>query len=139
MTKNHSSSYEYFTHIDKFISKELLAGGITGPFLTSLYNQIMVSPLMTAVKKPDSRRAVFDASFSELSLNYNTPEKMYIGEEGTYSFLKLDDFASLIISLGKGCFLWKRDLSRFFLQLPLDPFDFDKTGCVWRSQLFIFC
>ena len=77
---------------------------MTGPFLTSPYNQIMVSPLMTAVKKPDSPRAVFDASFSEFSLNYNTPEKMYIGEEGTYSFPKLDDFASLIISLGKVVF-----------------------------------
>ena len=76
--RNHSSSYEYFTHIDKFISKEIAAGGITGTFLSSPFQQIMVSPLMTAVKKPDSRRAVFDASFSDFSLNYNTPEKFML-------------------------------------------------------------
>ena len=34
--------------------------------------------------------------------------------------------------------MWKRDLSRFFLQLPLDPFDYDKVGCIWRGQLLFF-
>ena len=34
--------------------------------------------------------------------------------------------------------MWKRDLSRFFLQLPLDPLDYDKVGCVWRGQLLFF-
>ena len=63
--RNHSSSYEFFTHIDNFINKELLAGGITGPFYSSPYSQIMTSPLMTVIKKPDSWRAVFDASFSD--------------------------------------------------------------------------
>ena len=32
--KNHSSSYEYFTHIDKFVVNELKNCGITGAFLT---------------------------------------------------------------------------------------------------------
>ena len=30
------------------------------------------------------------------------------------------------------------DLSRFFLQLPLDPYDYDKVGCVCRGNLFHF-
>ena len=91
----------------------------------------MISPLMTSVKKPDSRRAVFDASFGDYSLNLNTPEKCYLGEEYEFSFPKLDDFVGIILKLGKGCFMWKRDLSRFFLQLPLDPLDYDKVGCIW--------
>ena len=136
--KNHSSSYEFFTHIDKFLSKELLLGGVTGPFYSSPYYQILTSPLMTAPKKPFSRRAVFDASFGEFSLNLNTPERIYVGEEFEFTFPTVDDFASLIISLGPGCYMWKRDLSRFFLQLPLDPLDFDKVGCVWRGKLFHF-
>ena len=98
--RNHSSSYDYFSHIDKFLVKELSAGGITGPFLSSPYETLMVSPLMTAVKKPGSRRAIFDASFSEFSLNFNTPEKIYIGEMCKFSFPRVDDFVSFILNLG---------------------------------------
>ena len=138
VTKNHSSAYEYFTHVDKFITSEIEKGGITGPFKSCPFNPVMVSPLMTSVKKPNSRRTVFDASFSDFSLNLNTPEKVYLGEDYDFCFPKLDDFASLILASGKGCFLWKRDLSRFFLQLPLDPIDYDKVACIWRGELFIF-
>ena len=92
--RNHSSSYDYFTHIDKFLIKELSAGGITGPFLSSPFENLMVSPLMTAPKKPGSRRAVFDASFGDFSLNLNMPEKIYIGEMCEFTFPRVDDFAS---------------------------------------------
>ena len=95
--KNHSSSYEFFSHVDKFIAKELEFGGITGPFLTSPYSPIMISPLMTAPKKPASRRAVFDASFGDFSLNLNTPEKIYVGEYFNCMYPKLYDFSSLIV------------------------------------------
>ena len=98
----------------------------------------MISPHMTSPKKPNSRRTVFDASFSDFSLNVNTPDKLYLDEEYLFTFPKLDDFSQLILKYGSGCFLWKRDLSRFFLQLPLDPSDYDKTGCIWRGQLLFF-
>ena len=136
--KNHSSSYEYFTHIDRFIINELVNGGLSGPFQNSPFSHIMTSPLMTAVKKPNSRRTVFDASFGDFSLNLNTPEKCYLGEDYEFSFPKLDDFSNMILSLGQGCYMWKRDLSRFFLQLPLDPIDYNKVACVWRGQLLFF-
>ena len=29
-------------------------------------------------------------------------------------------------------------MSRFFLQLTLDPLDYDKVGCIWRGQLLLF-
>ena len=61
-----------------------------------------------------------------------------MGKNYGFSFPKIDDFVNIILGLGKGCYLWKRDLSRFFLQLPLDPFDYNKVGCVWRSQFFFF-
>ena len=136
--KNHSSSYDYFTHIDKFVQTELDQGGLSGPFSNSPFQPIMTSPLMTSVKKPNSRRAVFDASFGDFSLNLNTPEKIYLCDQYEFSFPKLDDFSKIILSLGKGCFMWKRDLSRFFLQLPLNPLDYDKVACVWRGQLLFF-
>ena len=98
----------------------------------------MISPLMTLPKKPNSRRTAFDASFSNYSLNINTPDKLYLNEDYEFTFPKLDDFSKLILKYGKNCFLWKRDLARFFLQLPLDPIDYDKVGCIWRGQLLLF-
>ena len=34
--------------------------------------------------------------------------------------------------------MWKRDLSRFFLQLKVDSFEYDKLGFVWRSKLYLY-
>ena len=110
-TRNHSSSYSYFTFIDKFISDELLKSGLTGPFSSTPFDNMMLSPLMTAHKKPSSRRAVFDASFGLYSLNKNTPEKVYHEEEYEFSFPKVDDLIDIIAKLGRGCYLYKRDLS----------------------------
>ena len=76
--KNHTSSYEYYSHVDKFVRKELKMGGMTGPFATSPFNNIMISPLMTSPKKPNSRRTVFDASFSEFLLNLNTSDIVHL-------------------------------------------------------------
>ena len=66
----------------------------------SPFDDVMISPLMTSPKKPNSRRTVFDASFSDFSLNVNTPDKLYFGEEYEFSFPKLDDFAALILKNG---------------------------------------
>ena len=137
-TSNHSSAYTYHSYIDKFVESELIKLGVTGPFESSPWEQIMVSPLMTAPKKPASRRAVFDASFGLFSLNKNTPEKAYHDSEYEFTFPKIDDLADKIAELGQNCLIWKRDLSRFFLQLKIDPYEYDRMGFVWRSKLFLF-
>ena len=42
----------------------------------------------------------------------------------------------MILIAGPGCMMWKRDLSRFFLQLPLDPGEYSKVAVVWRGLFF---
>ena len=137
-TKNHSSSYEFFSSIDEFFSKEVSLRGVTGPLISTPFPSTMVSPLMTAIKKPSSRRPVFDASYGDFSINNNTPEKEYLGEAYSFTFPTVLDLAELVIELGPGCLLWKRDLSRWFLQLPVDPGDYDKLGVIWRGAWFVF-
>ena len=34
--------------------------------------------------------------------------------------------------------MWKRDLSHFFLQIPICPLDYAKTGFIWRTNFFFF-
>ena len=137
-TSNHSSSYSYFTFLDKFVESELSTLGLTGPFSSSPWDSVMISPMMTSHKKPSSRRPVFDASFGLYSLNKNTPERSYHDSEYEFHFPKIDHLADIIAKLGPGCYLWKRDLSRFFLQLKVDPLEYDKLGFIWREKLFFF-
>jgi hypothetical protein len=135
--KNHSSSYLFYSWVDKFISKEISNCGLTGPLATIPFPDFHVSPLMTAVKKPDKRRVVFDASYG-ISLNKSTPKEFYLNEKTDYDFPKLDDFEILILKVGLGARMWKRDLERYFLQIPICPSDYAKTGFIWRSNFFFF-
>lgn len=137
--RNHGSSYQYFTWIDEFIQKGLSLGDIAGPFSSSPYENPHISPLMTADKKPTSRRAVFDATFGEASLNNNTPTDAYVGQPIEYAFPKVDDFKDLVLKSGRGCYIWKRDLSRYFLQIPLDPLEYPLVAFIWRCSFFFFC
>ena len=135
--KNHSSSYMYFSWMDKFIVKEIQECGLTGPVGSTPFQSLHISPMMTSIKKPNKRRCVFDASFG-MSLNKSTPKEFYLEERTDYDFPTLDDFQEMIIKVGHGARLWKRDLSRFFLQLGIDPLDYPNTGFVWRTRIFFF-
>ena len=137
-TRNHSSSYSYYSYLDKFVESELEKLGMTGPFDSSPWENVMLSPLMTSSKKPNGRRPVFDASFGLYSLNKNTPEKCYMDSEYEFHFPRIDDLADRIAELGPGCYLWKRDLSRYYLQLKIDPLEYDKLGFVWRGKFYFF-
>ena len=137
-TRNHSSAYSYYSYLDSFVEKELANLGLTGPFDSSPWENVMISPMMTSYKKPNGRRPVFDASFGLFSLNKNTPEKCYNDSEYEFTFPKIYDLADRIAELGPNCYLWKRDLSRYFLQLKIDPAEFDKLGFIWRGKLYFF-
>ena len=137
--RNHGSSYQFFKWIDEFIDTGLGFCDLTGPISKTSFSHINISPLMTAVKKPDGRRAVFDASFGDFSINDNTPSDNYLGMPIEYAYPKIEDFKRFVVKFGKGCYIYKRDLSRYFLQIPLDPVEYPKVGFVWRGLLFFFC
>ena len=135
---NHGSAYSYFLWIDKFLASSLQKKYLAGPFDSQPFTSIHISPLMTADKKPSSRRPVFDASFGEHSLNSGTPSGQYLGERIDFTYPKIEDFRRLVILSGRSSLMWKRDLSSFFLQVPMDPTDYPKVSFVWRSMMFFF-
>ena len=137
--RNHGSSYQYYTFLDKFISTGIVNCELTGPFKSPPFNEVHISPLMTAVKKPNGRRSVFDATFGDMSLNNCTPQDTYLDQPFSYDFPKVEDFKRLVLVCGKGSFLWKRDLSRYYLQLPVDPVEYPLLCFIWRFSLFFFC
>ena len=135
---NHGSSYSFYPWIDKFLVSSLKKKYVAGPFLVQPFQVIHLSPLMTAEKKPDGRRPVFDATFGDHSLNNGTPPGYYLGQEIDFAYPRFEDFRRLVILCGKGSYMWKRDLSSFFLQIPMDPSDYPKLCFIWRSMLFFF-
>ena len=137
-TRNHGSAYMWYDHVDKFICTEMLEGGLTGPFTRAPWWNTIISPIMTAHKKVMSRRTVFDATFGERSLNNNTPTDFYMGIPCKYTFPKIQGYKEMILCCGQGCMMWKRDLSRYFLQLPLDPTEYPRVGIIWRGLFFFF-
>ena len=137
-SRNHGSAYSWYKHVDKFICKEIASGGLTGPYKLAPWWDTVLSPLMTAHKKPLSRRTVFDATFGDNSLNNATPSDVYMGQPCRYSFPKIEDYRQMILIAGPGSFMWKRDLSRFFLQLPLDPTEYRRVAIIWRGLFFFF-
>ena len=137
-SRNHGSAYCWYDYVDKFISKEVANGGIAGPFKLAPWWDTVVSPIMTAHKKPMSRRTVFDATFGDNSLNNATPSDVYMGQPCQYTFPRIEDYKQMILEAGPGCWMWKRDLARFFLQLPLDPAEYRHVGVVWRGLFFFF-
>lgn len=137
-TRNHGSSYEYYSFIDAFIASEIDKNGLTGPCMEAPWLDMICTPLMTAVKKPSGRRAVFDATFGSNSLNNSTPSDIYLDEPCIYTFPKINDFRLMVLKCGPGSLMWKRDLSRYFLQLPLCPSDYHRVGFVWRCLMFFF-
>ena len=136
--RNHGSSYQYFSHLDEFLATGLERCELAGPSTVPPFSEVHVSPLMTAVKKPAGRRAVFDGTFGEYSLNNGTPTDVYLNNSFSYDFPKVEDFKRFVLQCGPGCFIYKRDLSRYYLQLPVDPVEYPLLCIIWRKKLFFF-
>ena len=136
--RNHGSAYQYYKWWDKMAAKGVTRTELAGPFTESPFINVHLSPLMTAHKRPRDRRCVFDASFGRDSLNNNTPGGLYLGQPMEYSYPRIEDFRGMILKSGKGCYMWKRDLSRYFLQIPLCPSEYHLVAFVWRCCLFFF-
>jgi hypothetical protein len=136
--RNHGSSYQYYTYLDEFMSEGLQRCELAGPCRVPPFSEVHVSPLMTAVKKPAGRRAVLDTTFGDLTLNNGTPSDIYLGQPFTYAYPKIEDFKRIVIRCGRNSFLWKRDLSRYYLQLPVDPIDYPLLCFIWRTFMFFF-
>ena len=58
-----------------------------------------------------------------------------MGQPTAYTYPKVEDYRVLFLTAGRGCFMWKRDLARYFLQLPMD---YSKVGVVSSSSSLVW-
>ena len=136
---NHKGATDYPEALNKYILKEQSHGAVMGPFhRIPFQGKTGVSPLSTRPKKEsDDRRVILDLSFPVGSLvNDGIIKDNYMGFTAKLTFPKVDDFAFQIYTLGRGCMMFKVDLSRYFRQLPLDPGDYSLLGYIVNGEIY---
>ena len=136
---NHKGAVEHPEALKKYIKKEKEKGAVMGPYNNIPFNsKVGISPFSTRAKKhSQDRRIILDLSFPPgHSVNDGILKDNYMGLQAKLTFPKVDELACRIYSLGKGCYLFKVDLSRYFRQIPLDPGDFSIIGYVIEGKIY---
>ena len=138
---NHKSANLYPSHVDTYLQDEKGFGAIVGPFSKKPFKNLHCSPFITR-EKPDSenRRVIVDLSWPKgSSVNDFVDSHQYMGTEFLLTFPSIDDITAQIIRLGRGCLLYKVDISRAFRHIKIDPLDYNKLGLNWDGYYFDFC
>ena len=139
--KNHTGATEHIGALKKYITKELSKQAVMGPYEKIPFSNkstVGISLLSTRPKKDSmDRRVILDLSFPMgHSVNDGMEKDNYLGFQAKLSFPRIDDFAIRIHQLGKGCLMFKIDLSRYFRQLPLDPGDYSLIGYSIEGKIY---
>ena len=127
---NHKSATEYPDHVAVYLAEELQHQAILGPFKHPPIDKLHTSPFMTR-DKPNSanRRVIIDLSWPlGESVNAGVPSDKYLGTEFVLTYPSVDNITQDVLRLGRGCKIFKVDISRAFRHVPIDPGDLDLLG-----------
>ena len=136
---NHKGAELFPQEIENYLENEIKMGAIIGPFtIPPFLCKIGISPLSSRKKKGShQRRVILDLSYPfGLSVNDGIPKDSYCGNKIKLTYPTIDTLWARIVQLGKNCKLYKRDLARFFNQLPLCPGDYSLIGIRWKNLFF---
>ena len=139
-TSNHMGANLFPEAIDKYIAKEIRLGATMGPFRVPPYvGRIGISPLSTRPKRDSTeRRVILDLSFPpNFSVNSGIDKNYYCGARINLTYPSIDDLCKRIFEIGNNCLVWKKDLQRFFRQLPLCPRDYPLISYRWKQLIYI--
>lgn len=134
---NHKSAVDYSGHIDKWLDKAFGKFSVLGPFHDNPFDSpCMVSPLASVPKSEEGeRRTILNCSCPKRkSVNDLIIKQSYLGEPFYLTFPGVDDLVELIKLKGKGCLIFKRDLSAAYRQLlRVDPGDIPLVAFKWKG------
>ena len=137
-SKNHGSALARPDIIDAFLAKECSLGATCGPFSANpLATPLITSPLQIATSRSGKPRVVLDLSFpAGSSINSGIPKDTYLNEPFSLRLPGTDALQALIRIKGRGCHLFKKDLSRAYRQLRVDPRDYSYLGFTHNGRLY---
>ena len=139
---NHRTAMDHPEQINKYVRKELSENTLLGPFVTSpfpLY-KTGISPLSTRPKKNDNikRRVIVDLSWPPWghSVNSAIPKDTFMGAPVKLTYPTIDRLCKQAKNMGPIIIGWKKDMSRAFLQVPLQPNCWSMLGIFWASGIY---
>ena len=137
--RNHKGAKEFAVHVQKFLTKEKKFDAILGPLQDNPFNcNICISPLNTVPKKEsEERRIILDLSYPNgNSINDFVSKDFYLGQRISLTYPGVDDLVAIVKDKGQGCLLFKRDLSRAYRQLAIDPGDASLLGYSFNGYIY---
>ena len=137
---NHKSATSYPEHVDAYLKEEIDNKAMLGPFETPPIKNLHISPFMTREKSnSDQRRVIMDLSWpSGESVNAGVTPDKYLDVDFILTYPSVDNIVSEVLKLGKGCQIFKVDISRAFRHVPIDPGDLDLLGLHWGDYFLDF-
>ena len=124
---NHPSAVDYPEDINTYLAEEIQYDAILGPYDTKPIKNLHISPMMTR-EKPNApaRRVIIDLSFPQgQSVNAGIPRDQYLTTPFVLKLPTVDTIIDQVKALGRGCKLYKVDISRAFRHVKLDPLEYD--------------
>jgi len=137
--QNHQSANVNPSQVDKYLTTETTFGAMLGPLPTPLFEPwTQINPLMARPKKDtEDMRIIVDLSWPEGgSVNDGIDSDEYLGTRYKLAMPSVDQAVDRLRQLGKGAFLHKRDLSRAYRQLRIDPLDWPLLGLEWKGGFY---
>ena len=112
-----------------------------GPFNEVPIENIHISPFLTRDNPGGTHRCVIvDLSFPHgYSVNAGVQSDTYVNTPFLLTLPTIDNITNKVKQLGKGCHLYKIDLSRAFRHVKLDPKDYNLLGLSLNGLYIVSC
>ena len=136
--RTHRCALDFPDQVNAYLSKELKLGRIAGPFdVVPLAQGFVVSPLNTVEKRDSEDRVIVDLSWPcGHSVNDGIPSDSYLGKPLVLRYPTIDDIVDAVVTLGRGCHLYKRYLRKAYRQFQVDPKDYPLLGYTWDNHFY---
>ena len=137
--RNHKGARDFADFIKKYLARESEQMRVVGPFRKNpLSVPLMVSPMNSVPKaNDDERRVIVDLSWPHgSSINDGISKDVYLGEIIDLHYASVEDVCQMVLQMGVGSLIYKRDLRRAYRQIPVDPGDYCYLGYCWNEEFY---
>ena len=138
--RNHKGARDHSDVISQYLNKEVEQNRIAGPFDTNPFSvPIMVSPLNSVPKSSSNeRRIIVDLSWPQGwgSVNNGISKEFYLEQKIDLHYASVEDVCRMVLEVGKGATIYKRDLRQAYRQFPVDPADYYLLGYSWENSYY---
>lgn len=133
VSPNLKSCNEYPHIVAEKIQKEVLLGGVKGPFSVQPFPNMKISPIGIVPKKsPGQYRLIQHLSYP----NGQSVNDFIDNEFSSVQYTTFDDAINCLLKVGQGCLMAKTDIDSAFRLMPLHPSDHPLLGFRFQHKIY---